>query len=120
MCSWRWDSEVDRGGGRAVVDLRELVVGAAEADLEPFDFAEPALALSLSDAGDEIVADFRDARPLSWIGPVHGAPEARVFMNAWGGVGASAQPCGDLPAFEVAEELFPFLVGGVSVFLGGA
>jgi hypothetical protein len=43
-----------------VVDLRELVVGAAEADLEPLDFAEPALALSLSDAGDEIIADFRD------------------------------------------------------------
>ena len=40
-------------------------------------------------------------------------------MNAWGGVGASAQPGGDFPAFEVAEELFPFGVGGHPVLLGG-
>jgi hypothetical protein len=46
-----------------VVDLGEFIVGAVEADLESFDLAEPALALGLSDAGDEIVADFRDARP---------------------------------------------------------
>jgi hypothetical protein len=64
------DSEVNdehfgRGGGRAVVDLGELVVGAVEADLESLDLAKPALAFGLSDAGDEIVADFRDARPLN-------------------------------------------------------
>jgi hypothetical protein len=73
-----------------VVDLGEFAVGAVEADLESFDLAEPALALSLSDAGDEIVADFRNARSLSWIGPVHGASETGVFMNARGGVGTSA------------------------------
>ena len=54
-----------------MVDLGEFAVGAVEADLESFDLAEPALALGLSDAGDEIVADFRNARSLSWIGAVH-------------------------------------------------
>lgn len=59
-----------------MVDLGELVVGAVEADLESLDLAKPALAFGLSDADDEIVADFRDARPLNWIGPVHGASQA--------------------------------------------
>lgn len=39
------------------VQLGELVLGTSEADLESFDFAEPAFALGLGDAGNEVVAD---------------------------------------------------------------
>jgi hypothetical protein len=39
-----------------------------------------------------------------------------VFVDAGGGVGASAVADGDLAAFEVAEDLGPFLVAGGSVF----
>jgi hypothetical protein len=40
------------------VDLGEFVVGGGEADLEAFDFAEPAFAFGFGDAGGEVVADF--------------------------------------------------------------
>jgi hypothetical protein len=61
-------AEVDSGGGRAPVDLGEFVVGPGEADLESFDFAEPAFAFGFSDAGDQVVADFGNALALSGIG----------------------------------------------------
>ena len=66
-------AEVDSGGGRAPVDLGEFVVGPGEADLESFDFAEPAFAFGFGDAGDQVVADFGNALALSGIGPVHAA-----------------------------------------------
>ena len=66
-------AEVDGGGGRAPVDLGEFVVGPGEADLESFDFAEPAFAFGVGDAGDQVVADFGNALALSGIGPVHAA-----------------------------------------------
>src|SRR5690349_8562226 len=43
-----------------------------------------------------------------------------MFVDAWGGVGASAGAEGDLAAFEVAKELLPFLVGGYPVFFAGS
>jgi hypothetical protein len=43
------DAGVDGGG--APVDLGELVVGACEADVESFGFAEPAFAFGFGDAG---------------------------------------------------------------------
>ena len=60
-------SEIDCGGVGAPVDLGELVLGAGEADLESFSFAQPAFALGFGDAGDEVVADLGDAGPLSGI-----------------------------------------------------
>jgi hypothetical protein len=45
-------TEVDSGWGRAPVDLGEFVVGSGEADLESFDFAEPAFVFGFGDAGD--------------------------------------------------------------------
>ena len=42
-------AEVDSGWGRAPVDLGEFVVGPGEADLESFDFAEPAFAFGGGD-----------------------------------------------------------------------
>ena len=39
------DSEIDHGvGASTLVDLGEFVLGAGEADLKSFDFAEPAFA----------------------------------------------------------------------------
>ena len=40
----------------ASVDLGELVVGASEADVQSFDFAEPAFVFGFGDARDEVVA----------------------------------------------------------------
>ena len=59
-------ADVDRAG--AAVDLGELVLGAGEADLESLDLAEPAFALGLGDAGQEVVADLGDAGPLGGVG----------------------------------------------------
>ena len=42
-----------------------------------------------------------------------------MLVDAGGGEGAAAGAGGDFAAFEVAEEFFPFGVGGGAVFLGG-
>src|SRR6266480_423822 len=113
-------SERDRGGGAgAPVDLGEFVFGAGEADLESFGLAEPAFAVGFGDAGGEVVADLGDAVALGGVGPVHGASQAAVLVDAGGGECAAAGAGGDFAAFEVAEEFFPFGVGGGAVFLGG-
>ncbi len=59
-----------------VVDLDEFVVGAGEADLEPFNLAEPAFAFSFDDAGDEVVADLGEPVALGGVGPEHGTADA--------------------------------------------
>ena len=41
-------------------------------------------------------------------------------MDARGGERAAAGAGGDFAEFEVAEEFFPFLVGGDAVFLAGS
>jgi len=48
------EAEVDGLASAAAVDLREFVVGAGEADLESFYFAEPAFAFGFGDAGGEV------------------------------------------------------------------
>jgi hypothetical protein len=61
-------SEADRGrGAGAPVDLVEIVLGAGEADLESFGFAEPAFAFGFGDAGGEVVAYLGDALPLGGV-----------------------------------------------------
>ena len=64
-------AELDRGGlppqGR--VDLGELVVGAGEADLQPVDFAEPALAFGFGDAVVQVGADLLKPGALGWVRP---------------------------------------------------
>ena len=62
-------AEVDSGGGRAPVDLGKFVVGSGEADLESFDFAEPAFAFGFGDAGGEVVADLDQTG--RWVGSGH-------------------------------------------------
>jgi hypothetical protein len=51
------------------VDLGELAVGAGEADLESFDFAEPAFAFCFSDASLEVAADLFQPWPLCGVWP---------------------------------------------------
>ena len=114
-----WNAEVDERAAGSPVDLRELVVGSGEADFEAFDFAEPAFALGFFDAGDEVVADLGDAGTLARVGPEHRAADAGVLVDARGGERAAAQASGHFAAFEVAEELLPFVLGGSAVFVGG-
>jgi hypothetical protein len=76
--------------------------------------------VGFGDAGNEVVADLGDAGPLGGVGPEHGAAEAGVLVDAGGGERPAAETGGYLAALEVAEELFPFGVGGGAVFLGGA
>ena len=72
------------GAVGAAVDLGEFVFGAGEADFEAFGFAEPAFAFGFGDAGGEVVADLGDAGPLGGVGPVQGAAQAGVFVDARG------------------------------------
>src|SRR6516164_394052 len=105
-------AEVDAAVVGAPVDLGELVLGAGEANFEAFGFAEPAFAFGFGDPGGQAVTDLGDACALGGVGPVHAAPQTAVLVNAGGSEGASAGAGGDLSQLEVAEEFFPFLVGG--------
>jgi len=51
------------------VYLGKFVFDAAVADLESLDFAEPAFAFRLDDAGLKIVADLLQSGSLRWFGP---------------------------------------------------
>src|SRR5690348_3779233 len=92
--------KVHDGGPVSAVDLGDFVVGAGQAELESFDFAEPSFAFGLGDPGDEVVADVNDSLPLSRIWPVHRAAQAGVLVDARGGVGTATESCGDLAALE--------------------
>ncbi len=85
------------------VDLGELVVGAGEADLESFDFAEPAFVFGFADAGDQVVADLGDAGPLGGVGPEHRAADAGVLMDAGGG----ERPAAVCPAETLRRSKWP-------------
>ncbi|MFC4610484.1 hypothetical protein ACFO9E_22175 [Streptomyces maoxianensis] len=63
----RGHAEVDLTVRCSAVDLGDLVLGAGEADLESFDLAEPAFAFSFGDAGQQIVVDLDQPRPLGWV-----------------------------------------------------
>ena len=97
-----------------------LLAGAGEADLQAFGFAEPAGCSASAMRAGEVVADLGEAGTLGGVGAQQRAANAGVLVDAGGGVGAAAVAEGDLAAFEVAEELGPFLVGRGAVFLGRA
>jgi hypothetical protein len=56
----------DRG---ASGHLSKLVFGSCQTHAKSFDFAEPAFAFGLGDAGDEVVADLLEAGTLDRIRP---------------------------------------------------
>ena len=66
------DAEFDGGVG-ASIDLGKLVLGTGKADFEALDFAEPAFVFRFGYAGEQVIANLGDARPLSGIWPVHAA-----------------------------------------------
>lgn len=67
-------SEVDLGVTcRQVVDLGEFLLGSGEADLESFDFTEPALAVGFGDAGQQVVTDLEQAGALGRVRTEQGA-----------------------------------------------
>jgi hypothetical protein len=54
--------------GGQCVELGELGGGRGEADLESFDFTEPALLAGFGDAVVQVVADAGQAGPLGGVG----------------------------------------------------
>jgi hypothetical protein len=88
----------------APVDLGKLVAGAGETDLESFSFAVPAFPFSFGDAGNQVVANLSDARPLGGRWPA----QAAVLVNVRGSERAAAGAGGDLTEFEMTEEPGPF------------
>jgi len=75
--------------------------------------------LGFGDAGLEVVEDLGEAATLVRVGAQQGATQATVFVDAGCVIGTAAVAEGDFAAFEVAEELGPFLVTGGAVFLTG-
>nr|WP_258017937.1 MULTISPECIES: transposase [Streptomyces] len=68
------DAEVDDAAIEgAPVELGEFLRSPGEADLESFDFAEPAFTFGFGDAGEEVVADLDEPVALGGVGPEHGA-----------------------------------------------
>ena len=78
-------SEVGHGGAAAggdLVRLGEFLFGGGEADLQAFGFAGPAFALGFADAGDQVVADLGQPRPLGGVGAQQrAADEACSWMQ---------------------------------------
>jgi hypothetical protein len=76
-------AELDRGGlvREGCVDLGELVAGAGEADLESFDFAEPAFVFGFGDAGVEVAADLLQPLSLRWVWSQERASDASSWMQ---------------------------------------
>ena len=87
--------------------------------LDRGDFAEPALVPGLLEAVEEVGVDLLQPWHLSWVNPEEGASDTGVFMRARRSVVTAADAEGDLPQLEVGEELVPFLVGELTVFLAG-
>ena len=107
----------DRRGRASRVDLCELVRRAGKAELEPLDFAEPSLAVSLCNAGREVVADLDESAALCVVGPEHRASGTGMLMDAGRGKGAGASPDGHLAPLEMAQEFLPFPIGRNAVLV---
>src|SRR5680860_1149973 len=102
-----------------LVHLGELASGRGDADLQAFGLAVPALSGGFVDAGAEVGFDLDQAGSLGGVGAQQRTADAAVLVDARGGVGASAGSQRQLAAFEVAEELIPFFLGGGAVLPGG-
>jgi hypothetical protein len=104
----------------ASVDLGKLFRGAGEADLQSFDFAEPAFLLGLADAGGQVVADLGQAVALGGSGQRIGQ---RMQACSWMQGVPNARP--QLPVETLRRWKWPrncchSSAGGDPVFLGGA
>ncbi|MEV2236219.1 hypothetical protein AB0H69_47810 [Streptomyces phaeochromogenes] len=97
----------------------QLGAGGVEADLESFDFTEPAIGADLTDTLAEVLDDLDESGSLAWVDLENGAADTGMFVLAEGLVGAPADPQGDLAELEVLLEVAPLLLGGLPVFLDG-
>ena len=105
---------------RAATHLFEFVFGAGEADFEAVDLAGPATVVGFGDSGEQVGVDLGEPWQLGGIGAQQRATQAGVFVLAWCGVGAAARAELDFAFLEVGEELVPFVVGDVAIFLDGS
>ena len=94
--------------GDEVVDLGELVLRGGEADLQALGFAVPAFALGLGDAGDQVVADLFQPRPLGEVDPEERAPEVPLTELTRGPGLASA---GATASYQAGILLLPAVIG---------
>jgi hypothetical protein len=110
------------GGGVAgcAVEGGELGAGGVEADLESFDFAEPAVGAGFGDAVGEVPGDVDKAVSGGGVGAEHRAADAGVLVGAGGSVRAPAGAEFEFALFEVLLELAPLLGGWVAVLGFGA
>jgi len=105
-------------GGSALglsVEGDERGLGAAQADAQAFDLAEPSVVAGLADPLPQIGGDLGEAVALARVDAEHGAAHAGVFVLAGAAVGAGAGAEFDLAQGEVLLELAPFRVGGLAV-----
>src|SRR5262249_43507514 len=80
------DSAAAAGGD--LVHLGELCLGAGEADLEAFGFAEPAVLFGFGDARGEVVADLDQAGSLVGVGAQQRAAKVPLTETVRGVLGA--------------------------------
>ena len=88
--------------------------------MRPSTSPTPSAIVCFGESGDQIRADLFEAQLLVGVDAEEGAADAGVFVDAGGGVGAAAGAEFDFAVFEVVEELVPFGVGDVSVFVAGS
>lgn len=95
----RGHAQVDRGRGGIGVELRELPLGAVEADRQPLHLAQPTSALRFGDSGDEVVADFHQSWALVGISTKRGTylvishGSAETFQPSTPAAAAVAKVC---------------------------
>ena len=104
--------------GCELVHLVELACRGGQGDLEAGDLAEPVFASGLVGPGAQIVGDLNEAGACGGVWSEHRAANTGVLVGARRRVGTAAGAQSELAAFEMAEELFPFIVGRDPVFLG--
>ena len=89
----------------------EFLFGGLEGRFQAGDLAEPAFAPGFGDAGLEVVADLQQPGFLGRVRPKLRASDTAVLMNTRGAEVPGADSKGDLPEFEVVQELVPFFGG---------
>lgn len=105
--------------GPSPAEAVEVGGSGVEADLESFDFSEPAVAAGFADAVAEVLDDLDDAATLAGVDLEDRAADAGVFVLAGGSVGPSAGAEGHLAELEVLLEVLPLRRSRLAVFLLG-
>ncbi|WP_190172017.1 hypothetical protein [Streptomyces mirabilis] len=97
----------------------ELLGCGGHGGLDHGDVVEPALLLGLLETVGEDGVDLLQPGQLGLVALEEGASDARIFVSARRSVFAATGSESDLSQLEVAEELLPFGVGELTVFVAG-